>query len=491
MIEIRWVLVYLAMAGVMVSAAGEESREGATAGPEEAASGRLHDVEADVVACTTAAEAVLVYRLFLADASLPADVKAVAEWRLQELEGLADEHKARVGEAWGTAVEAAQVASQAQDEVDHALELMRLGNGTLAKESLAKAARLDPRNGRAAFATGLAYLKINDVAKARTAFAEAVDAEMNNGPAINNLAVCELQLRRPVQAAEHYRRAAHVVADLQPIANNVALAIRMAATPRGKMPAKPLEEFNALLRWLGRDRGVEPVDAVTSFTILTWDGRPCLNSQGEIAEFVPRDIPCAAAGIVVAAEHVLVPAGLVRSGWDVAVANPADALHPFPARVVAQLDRLGVALIRCDGLQAPPFPLATAAAAVGEEVTAVSGGGSVPANLWELCCGPVLTPPEGGLFMHGAAVARGLGGGAVVEPDGRIVGMIAALPHTGSIGLARGFAIAIDDLWPFLKEHIPNLEAAEPTNPLDRKELTSRMRQSTVSVLQVKPAPQP
>jgi len=475
-----------------VAAAADALEDVAPAVPvSNAAPTGLERVEADVSRCRTAAEAVLVYQLFLADDSLPQDVKAAAAVRLTELLALATAGKARVGEGWGVAADAAEASRNAADEVDHAFELLRLGNGKLAKEALDKAARLDPLSGRARFAAGLVYAALNDPAKARVNFTEAVAVEPESGPAFNNLAVCELLTRRPMQAVEHFRSAANRLTTLQALTDNVALAIRLAATPLGKMPEKALAECNDLLRWLGRDQGIVPADGVKMYTLLSWNGRPCREHSAMLADYVPRDRARTVAGVVVAADRVLVPAEIVQKEWALAIADPNEPQKLIPAEVVAVLEQPGVALLRCSGLAVSPLPLAAAVPDVGTEVLAV--GAVVPGagRGWDVAQGTIVQRPADQGFIHRGGVARGLGGGPVVDPAGRSVGIVAATPRTEALGLDHGLAIPVDTLWPWLRDHLPGLAPAEASGPAGWEKISRDARAATVAVFQVPAPPNP
>lgn len=475
-----------------IATADDAPEEGApTVSTSTAVPTGLEQVEADVSRCRTAAEAVQVFRLFLADDLLPEDVKTAAAGRLAELRTLATAGQAHVGEEWGSAADAAEASRDAADEVDHAFELLRLGNGKLAKEALDKAARLDPFAGRSRFAAGLVYAVLNDPGKARASFADVVAVEPESGPAFNNLAVCELLSRRPMQAIEHFQCAASRLTNLQPLTDNVALAIRLAATPRGKMPEKALAECNDLLRWLGRDQGLVPAEGVTTYTLLSWDGRPCREHSATLAGYVPRERPRTSAGVVVAADRVLVPAGIVQKEWALAVADPNDPQKLIPAEVIAVLEQPGVALLRCDGLAVSPLPLAAAVPDVGTEVLSV--GAVVPGagRGWDVAQGAILQPPVDQGFIHRGGVARGLGGGPVVDPAGRGVGIVAATPRTEAIGLDHGLAIPVETLWPGLRDHLPGLAPAEASEPSGWEKVTRDARAATVAVFQVPAPPNP
>jgi Flp pilus assembly protein TadD len=93
--------------------------------------------------------------------------------------------------------EARTAARDADKEVEHAIELMRLGNAELAEEALKKAGRVDPESGRAAFLIGLSYALLpRNAAKAYEHFADAARRDPADPAVLNNLAVTEILTRR-------------------------------------------------------------------------------------------------------------------------------------------------------------------------------------------------------------------------------------------------------------------------------------------------------
>jgi len=79
----------------------------------------------------------------------------------------------------------------------------------------------------------------------------------------------------------------------------------------------------------------------------------------------------------------------------------------------------------------------------------------------------------------------------VVDPSGRGVGIVAAMPRTEAIGLDHGMAIPVETLWPWLRDHLPGLKAAEAGEPGDWEEVSRKTREATVAVFQVPLPPIP
>jgi hypothetical protein len=64
------------------------------------------------------------------------------------------------------------------------------------------------------------------------------------------------------------------------------------------------------------------------------------------------------------------------------------------------------------------------------------------------------------VFFHRGAVARGPGGGPIVDRNGHLVGLEAPLPRTDALGHTHGMGLRIDEAWPLLREQLPDTTAA-------------------------------
>ena len=225
--------------------ASEQAKSG-----DAAPLGPLEQLEADAQSCRTAAEAVQVYKIFLANPKLPADQRKAAEKKLAQWKVMEDEKQLRLGKKWVTEEEYESVSKKADQMVRHSYQLFKLGNRDLAKKELIAASRLNPESGRADFVMGFIYSIVadNDL-KAVAHFSEVVKREPNNAFAYNNLAVSEVFLKRYAAAAKHFRRALEIMPDLQEVADNVAVAIGMDGMVRQRqIPDDQADAFNDLYR---------------------------------------------------------------------------------------------------------------------------------------------------------------------------------------------------------------------------------------------------
>lgn len=443
----------------------------------------IKDVEMDAIHCGSAAEAADVYRLFLARDGLPADRRTAAETRQREWVAMADQGLVRLGERWVPPVEARAATDEATKLIDHALELMQLGNGDLAEEELRKASRTDPEGSRAPFIMGLAYaLVARNPAKAVEHFMDAMRRAADDPAVLANLAVLEVYTRRYATLADHFRGALETAGDPVPVADNIAWAVKLAgdakanpAYARSRMPDKTVDELNTLYRTLTQDFEIKPAPNATAPRFLGPDGLPCAAST--LAD-VARQVQAAGAssngvrralGFVVAAGHVICPRSVVTAAdgtplLGISVTMPTDRGRRWTATVVAAPSDGDVALLACEDLKIQPLPLATAIPSSAEVAAVGRSGASWFDGRLAAARGKILTPAlqiqARGRFVHTAVVPRGLGGGPIVDATGRVVGMVSPTPRTDASGNTAGFGIPVERIRAIVKEHLPGVEAA-------------------------------
>src|SRR4051812_44695662 len=97
------------------------------AGEPEAAKS-VEEVEAEASKCHTAKEAVLRYKFYLSKKNLTTEQRAAAEAKLAEWKKKADDDQVRLGKQWMAKPEADKIRKQAQEKIEHAVELLRLRN---------------------------------------------------------------------------------------------------------------------------------------------------------------------------------------------------------------------------------------------------------------------------------------------------------------------------------------------------------------------------
>jgi hypothetical protein len=372
--------------------------------------------------------------------------------------------------------EARTAARDADKEVEHAIELMRLGNAELAEEALKKAGRVDPESGRAAFLIGLSYALLpRNAAKAYEHFADAARRDPADPAVLNNLAVTEILTRRYTAAVDHLRAALASAGDPRPVADNVAWVIKHAAAakndPRYRMPAKTVNDLNELYRVVTQDMKLKPPETIAAPHLLGPDGTPCTaTSLGELARVVsvgwPAPTKTRCLGFVIAPGRVVCPrqAVVLASGslaGAVELELAADRARRCTAKVVAAPEESGVALLECATLDVATLPLAKAwPSEPGIEAIGGTLGSWLGGDL--LAVRGTTMPPEAaagdaadrGLFVHTALLPRGLGGGPIMDAAGRVLGMVAPTPATDASGNSGGFGVPLTAILRGLADHL-------------------------------------
>jgi len=425
---------------------------------------RLAALEEAVSRCRTAEDALRALKLCLAgqaqaEGILPADAAAaVARWEERAKRG-----EVRLGQDWVSPAVAA-AAAEAGDELLRKLATMvGLGNYKSFREYLDKASKVDPNSGRADFllgiaaASGVGLRADND--KAIQYFAEVVDREPRNGAAWNNLALCQIRARRFDDALTHFAKAAECLDNPPIVVANVGVMVGART-----LTAKQAEAFAGLYERLvpvqDGQRVTPPPQSGLNF--LSPFGQP-ITGQVNFAEFfaapVGGVIERVGGGIVVAPAVVLVPSEVLFSGGSQVVRSAAEPTIDRPAQVIATSQDLGVTLLRCDGLTTEPMALAAACAPTGSQAIVVPppGRGRGPVSPGAVVAHDVLP----GVFVHTAAGPGTVVGAPLIDPGGRVVGLTAATPLFEQPGAARSFGAPIERVWPFLKDHLPDLEPAE------------------------------
>lgn len=474
-------------------AADERAADSAAAAPAREARDKsgvgaipevLRDVEADALRCRTAAEAAAVYRLFLATPGRSPEATSAATDRLRQWAALAEQGMVRLGARQVPPDAARDAARDADKEVEHAIELMRLGNAELAEEVLRKAGRIDPEAGRAAFLIGLSYALLpRNATKAVEYFAESARREPDDPVVLNNLAVTEVLTRRFSAVVDHFRGALVAADDPRPVADNVAWAMKLAASakndPRHRMPPKTFNDLKELYRAVTQDMRLKPAETIAAPHLLGPGG--ALASAANVSDLArvvsvgwpaPKQARCL--GFVIAPGRVVCPrqAVVLASGsvaGDVEIELATDRARRCSAKVVAAPEAAGVALLECAALDVPPLPTAEAWPAesgieaiggavgswLGGELLVVSGTAAAPSAAAD-------DAVDRGLFVHSAVLPRGLGGGPIMDGAGRVVGMVAPTPATDASGNTGGLGVPLTAIRLALADHLPQDAGEQP-----------------------------
>lgn len=465
----------------------------------------IKDVEADAIQCRGAADASDIYHLFLVGDRPTREQRAAAEKRLREWAAKADEGLVRLGDRWVPPAEAMAAAEEGDKVVDHALELMRLGNADLAEEELRKACRINPESGRASFIMGLSYALVpKNQLKAAEHFADVVHRDPENAAALADLAVLEVLTRRYGAVVPHFREALDHANDPLPIAENLAWVLKMAGAARAnpalaknRMPEKVVDELNALYRMVTQDLKLKPSDTIAAPRYLGPDGLPCsAASVADVArlfggDVMNRGVRRRALGFVVAPERIVCPRELVmapdgKTLEDITVMVPEAGGRHLTATVVAAPNNGDAVLLKCEGLSVDPLPLATTTPPL-LDIAAVGGAGDSTVDTRIIAArgkvvARVLESESDSRFVHTAVVSRGLGGGPIVDAEGRVVGMVAATPRTDLSGNAAGFGLPVERIRAAIEEHLSDDAVADAGSGGDMATVERRALAGTVVV---------
>jgi hypothetical protein len=422
----------------------------------------LASIEESVAQCKTAEDALRALKLCLAGdaAAVPAaDAAAV----VKRWEDRAQRGEVRLGKEWVSPAVAAEAAEAADEVLKKLATMASLGNLKLMRDYLEKASRADPNSGRADFLLGMATAfgigMRPDSDKATKFFAEVVEREPGNGQAWNNLAVCEVNGRRFDDALTHFANAARCLENPQVVIANVGAMVGYNA-----LSTKQAEAFTALYDQLAPpqpgQRQVPPPQSRLVF--LSPLGQP-LSGQPNFSDLFGAPVAPferIGGGTVVAPNMVLVPAELPFPGGPVMVRTRAEPNIDRPAQVVATSQGLGLALLRCDGLTTEPIPLAAKVAAVGSEVMVVP-----PAGRPRGAAGPgtvVALEALPGSFVYSTNGANDVVGAPLLDAGGSVIGFTGATPRFPQPVAPRAFGTPIERIWPFLKDHLPDLKPSGP-----------------------------
>jgi len=533
--------------------AAETAAKDDTAAEEEIPEA-IKAIEEDATNCRTAAEAVQVYKIFLADQKLPATTRAAAEKRLAHWITLAEQKRRRMGKKWVTEKEYAAIEKKTEQMIVHSFELLRLGNQKLAYDELVAASRLNPESGKADFMIGLIYsLVFNNDAKAVERFAEVVKREPNNAFAYNNLAVSEIITKRFGSAVKHFRRALELMPDSQDVVDNIAVAIGVGGRVLAlKVPDKYAAELNDLYRMAIHDLKLKPYDPakfsqqqgqpgapggpaapggppgapgagamlegpggggpgrggpgqrggpgggnqqmIFAFTVMSPFGRTWNGRSGSSMESLLEEPPEAVVGIstgtgfVIAPGHVMTNRHVIEDATEFVILDPNDKERQLTATLVASTDDPDIAILRCDELDAEPLALAEKMPRRGTDIMVLGyPAGSLLGMELKSTRGAVISPGDpqldGGNFLHSATVNPGNSGGPIVDQTGRVVGVVVAIVKTDAVGTAYSIGIPIERVWPFINEHVDDLEAAgDGGEKMDWPDVDERTSPGTVFI---------
>jgi S1-C subfamily serine protease len=169
---------------------------------------------------------------------------------------------------------------------------------------------------------------------------------------------------------------------------------------------------------------------------------------------------------------VLTNRHVVEGCTEIVIVDPRNRDKQLTAKVIASSEDPDLALLECEGLEAPAVTLADQLPPRGEDIMCLGfPGGSLLGLALKSTKGSVISLGDegldGGNFLHSCIINPGNSGGPIVDQTGRIVGVVVAIVKTNAIGNAYSIGIPVERVRPFLDAEIKKYEESkqEPVDP--------------------------
>lgn len=460
-----------------------------------AATGRLGKLKADAERCSTAEEALRVYRVFADDpTTTDADRQAIAA-DMKELAGLAERHMVRHRGKWVSEEEYKKVRDQATQLMRQGLELLRLKNEDAFKKKFAEAAALEPDSLRAEFTLALLYgLVAKDNDAADKYYEACLKRDPDNIVVLNNLAVTSVKRGDPRDAAMRWRKVVELQPDQRTV-QNLGRFIELAGKKDIDVPQPVIDSVSEMYATLiagdkfdGADLNHGWLYFLLDDEMLSLDDDKDKSKQASAVPPVADDgstVIGGGTGFVVAPGYILTNFHVVDGGttFDLQTSDggPGQLLR---AKLVATSKSPDLALLHCEQLQAPPLPIADELCGRGTDIMALGYpemfalGASLKATRGVISAVP--SPAVENMYLYDATINPGNSGGPVCDSRGRVVAVTTVVTRTvGRYGGGIPSPVALG----FVRQHIANYTAPEsPAQVLEWPAVDARVSPSTVLV---------
>jgi tetratricopeptide (TPR) repeat protein len=429
-------------------------------------------------------EAVAIYRVFLAGRKVPPAERTAAEAELAELLPHAEAGNVRSGGEWVPPDTPSLTRRQADELLAQAFQFVELRQEDRFKQRFAEAAALEPEEIRADFHAGLTFLLMGNPAAAEPYFRRCFARRPDDVAVLNNLALALGQRGNWVEAVSLLCRALDLSVD-QRVVHNAGRMVNDANSSSIRVERLlPLRERYDLLV----ESGVaEPRDPKTGYLYALHEPLSLdVGRFGGVIRHAPKSegddrVLDAGSGLVVAADHLLTVASLVRSDGKLEVRTAEGST--LPCQVVASSSELGVALLKCPGLRPVPVSLRDTPAWSGERITKVGYPRRSPRTAPQQNGDHILAPPQpefADVCLFHAPSDGGLRGGPICDEFGNVV----AVQLDPVEGNAYGRGLSVKSVVAFLRRNLPSYQRLPPLLELLSVKVPNRaVAAATVRVL--------
>jgi len=473
---------------------------------------RTKALEAEAQQCKAADEALLLYRIFMADPETTAEEKEKALPRLEFWEQAVKDELIRVGKKWMTKSEADKLKEEADKLVLEAIELLDLKSYKRADEKLERASRVYPDHLESLFLLGVGALLTGDFKGADKRFTQCLTRAPNHVPLLNNAALCAALSKKYDRAVKLWEKAAAIEPDNADIAQNVGRFIADATKAKAMTKAEKTQaaadlakakaQGRILIDFQNVDRRVlddatevyakivaggkvARADASSGYVILKlFQSKKGGSSSPEESQVVGNG-----SGFVIWDGFVLTNRHVVEDADGLVLQDPGNAAgEPLTGKVAAVSKDLDLAIVECRNLKAPRVPINSAEVSRGTDVLALGFPVmNVVGKGLKTTRGIVTGLPSketGNLMVLDVQINPGNSGGPLCDNTGQVIGVVAAKTFTERFVQGYGLAIPMSDALTFIKKSIPEYGANAPSQKkLEWTEVDAQISKSTILIM--------
>lgn len=479
------------------------------------------------------------YKLFLNDPQVSEAEKQLARDRLPYWEDLASGDAVRIGTRWVTGAQLEQMEADEARLIEEAVRMLDVKEFAMAMDRFQRASKANPKGIASEYMMGLiAAIVQRDAGKAEDHFSECVKRRItapeslsntDRGDLIaslNNLALAEIRQRKYDSALKHWKTAAKIAPPPPHMVQNVGRLVHLARSspllgvpPQAAKAAGDLYADIAVRTKAGRfeqRRGWLYMGLLSDLTPMPGTVKSAADKPASPPAEIPAVVQFKAPGeddnLVVAAfgsgfafqPHYFATNHHVVDGADrLTVILPDKPRDQFEAKVVAVSKKHDLAIVRVDGIEGVPLPLADKPARLGSDVMLLGYpvpdllGPSVKATRGSVT--GLAEPGSNDLLIYDAVSNPGNSGGPACDRSGAVLAIHRAGLLKGAdpkmSSLAGG--VPVNHLVALARENIPTFASA-PAGPAkdDWADVAEMAGRSTCLVVvyervRMVPAPQP
>jgi S1-C subfamily serine protease len=480
------------------------------------------NVEREAMKCRAAADALDVYREFLAGVELTPRQKQVVEDRQKAWQDRIDRKLVKLGVEWVTIDAAKETGKRANALIDEAFQKIKEKDFKKAASLFERAVKQDPSGVRADYYLGMLNTPNfwNYAVSAEKNFERAHRRDPDNAAIANNLAISKVKMGKFPEAIDLWSQAlrnapeapevVHNLGRFAAAANNGRLAgakttAKRASTIFDKAVAdKKGPGYDLKQGWLYTPVPLPPEERERAGAPAAADdqnpaddgqennakpGIPKAADAKPEASKRPRVLVGSGTGFVIQPGYILSNRHVAQAGSSFGILLPSDPKVEHTASVVAVAGDLDLALFRCEPLAAPAVKLNGESPRRGSEIMVLGYPFSdVLGNSLKAIRGNIFGFEDDAkkqTVMYEATTNPGNSGGPVCDNTGRVVAVHFAGANLAILNRGSGkfgLGVPIECALPFIQKSLPDLAPETAGEKLEWPDIDESVGKSVVLV---------